>query len=100
MHHDAAAATAAATAARLACRPLPGPDRVLGGCGGGARFAREVAAAKGPGHTLGCRTSRQISPLALISPYWLPPLLARLGSGFLQPQVIWPDASCNHLGHP
>lgn len=32
MHHDATAATAAATAARLACRPLPGPDRVLGGC--------------------------------------------------------------------
>lgn len=68
-----------------------------------ARLARElaaVAAAKGPGCPFGCRTSRLISPLALISPSWLPSLLARLGNGFLQPQVIWPAASCNHLGHP
>ena len=37
MHHDA---TAAAAAARLACRPLPGPDRVCWAVAA-ARFVRD-----------------------------------------------------------
>lgn len=94
MHHDAAAAS-------LACRPLPGPDRVCV-CGGGglARLVRElVAAAQGPGRPVGCGICRPNSPLALIAP---PPscLSAELGNGFEQPWVTWSSSSFNRLGPP
>lgn len=83
MHHDAAAAAAAA---RLACLPLPGPDRVWGVATETCQRARGSGGGEGSwAHPVACRVYRLNSPLALISPPQVSVCLPDWRMGFYSP---------------